>query len=568
MRIAPWSIAGLLALAAVGSSVDSAGDSAGAAQAAEPADLVLHSGVVHTLEASRPRAQAVAARDGAIVFVGSTAEARLLIGPKTRVVDLGGRPLYPGFIDAHGHLANFARTLLQVDLVGSRSYGDVIDRVRAEAAALPPGTWIEGRGWDQNDWPEKAFPNHRALSAAVSEHPVVLTRVDGHALLVNAAAMRAAGVGRDARFPGEGGRILLDADGEPTGVFVDSAMSLVRRHVPPTSQADLRRGVQRAIAELHEHGVTAIHDAGVGTETIRLYEEMAADGEFDLRNYVMVRGDPGTLGEWLPPGPVEDLGGHGRITVRSIKLSADGALGSRGAALLEDYDDEPGNRGLEVTSGAYVQEVAVRALGSGFQLCVHAIGDRANRFVLDAFEAALEAQPRVDHRFRVEHAQILSPRDVPRFAELGVIPSMQAQHQTSDMDWALERVGAERAKGAYAWRWLLDTGVIVAGGSDFPVEVPDPIAAYHAAVARQDSADRPEGGWYPEQRMSRGEALAHLTVWPAFAGFAEDRLGSIRPGKRADLVVLSRDLVSCPFEEIEGVRVDLTIFDGRVVYEH
>ncbi|MFQ5750240.1 MAG: amidohydrolase, partial [Planctomycetota bacterium] len=419
---------------------------------------------------------------------------------------------------------------------------------------------------DQNDWAGTGFPDHHLLSAAVPRNPVAVTRIDGHALLANAAAMEAASITVQTKDPG-GGRILRDASGNPTGVFVDAAAALIRRVVPPDPPARLREGIRLAIEELHRYGVTGIHDAGVSPATIDLYARMARAGEFDLRDYVMISATADSLDRWLPKGPVADLTGDGRITVRAIKMVADGALGSRGAALLEDYADEPGNAGLETESRDHIEAVAERALRSGFQLCVHAIGDRGNRNVLDAFEAALKKVPVADHRFRIEHAQVLHPEDLPRFAKLGVIPSMQAQHQTSDMYWAGRRLGPSRTLGAYAWRSLLDSGVVIPGGSDFPVEKPDPLAAYHAAVSRQDARNWPAGGWHPEQRMTRAEALAHLTIWPAYASFSEARLGSLRSGKLADLVVLSADLETIPVEELESVRVELTLFDGRLVYE-
>ncbi len=531
----------------------------------EKADLLFLHGRVHTLEIARPLAQALAVKGDRILFVGSDAEALVLKGEKTRVIDLDGRSLYPGFTDAHGHLAGLGHALLTVDLVGTRSYREVVERVARRAADRKPGEWIQGRGWDQNDWAETGFPDHRLLSAAVSRNPVAVTRIDGHALLANAAAMEAAGITAETKDP-EGGRIVRDAAGNPTGVFVDAATALIRRMVPPDPPDRLREGIRLAIEELHRYGVTGIHDAGVPPATIDLYASMARAGEFDLRDYVMISASPESLDRWLPKGPVADLTGDGRITVRAIKMVADGALGSRGAALLEDYSDDPGNAGLETETREHIEGVAERALRAGFQLCVHAIGDRGNRNVLDAFEAALKKVPVADHRFRIEHAQILHPVDLPRFAELGVIPSMQAQHQTSDMYWAGRRLGPTRVLGAYAWRSLLDTGVVIPGGSDFPVERPDPLAAYHAAVSRQDARNWPAGGWHPEQRMTRAEALAHLTIWPAYASFAEDRLGSLRPGKLADLVVLSADLESTPVPELESIRVELTVFDGRPVY--
>lgn len=537
-----------------------------AAQETTSVRLILHNGHIHTLENSQPTAQAVAIEGKHLVFVGSNREALLYKNDSSLVLDLEGQHVYPGFVDSHAHLVGQSRLLRDVNLVGSRSYEEVIERIARRAPQQPAGSWIEARGWDQNDWPITEFPHHSPLSLKVNDHPVVATRIDGHALLANAAAMQAAGITREVEDP-PGGRILRDAEGEPTGVFVDTAMGLIRRAIPPPPEQVVRDSIELAIQDLHRRGITGMHDAGVGTQMIELFAKMDRAGDFLLRNYIMIRGDQQTLDHWLPKGPQDDLTGTGHLSVRSIKLSADGALGSRGAALLEDYSDEPGHKGLITTHPQYVQQVAERALQAGFQLCVHAIGDRANREVLDAFERALENYPRADHRLRVEHAQILHPQDIPRFAELGVIPSMQAQHQTSDMYWAERRLGSTRILGAYAWRSLLDTGVIIPGGSDFPVEAPEPLAAFRAAIARVDENSWPAGGWYPAERMHREEALAHMTLWPAQASFAEARLGSIRAGKLADLVVLNADLKQVEVRAIDAMKVLYTIFDGKIVYQ-
>ncbi|MBC8329646.1 MAG: amidohydrolase [Planctomycetes bacterium] len=532
----------------------------------EPADLVLWGGPIHTAEAGQPRVQALAIRGGRFVYCGDEDGLEAYIGPGTRRIDLAGRTLLPGLADGHAHLLGIGAALERVDLVGTASYEEVVARAVAGAAQLPPDAWLLGRGWDQNDWADTAFPSHQALSAALPDRPAVLTRVDGHALLANAAAMKAAGVTRMTPDP-PGGRILRGADGEPSGVFVDTAESLVQRAVPPPDAGATVRWASRAIQELHRRGITSFHDAGVGQETIDALSGLAARGRFALRWHVMLNGsDAALLADWFARGPAADLDGDGRIAVRSVKLYVDGALGSRGAALHEDYSDEPGNRGLVITPGERIQEITEAALRAGFQVGVHAIGDRGNTLVLDAYEAALEAVPVQDPRLRVEHAQVLRRADAERFARLGVIPAMQAQHQTSDMPWAEERLGPERVRGAYAWRWLLDSGVIVCGGSDAPVERLDPLAAFRAAVARVDADGAPAGGWHPEQRMDREEALLHLTLWPAFAAFREADLGSIAVGKRADLVLLSGDPMTAPVAEFDAIEVEMTIFGGRVVF--
>ena len=535
---------------------------------AQEADLILTGGRVYTADAARPSAQAVAVRGDRIVFVGSDQEALVLRGPRTRVVELAGRTLIPGMIDSHGHLSGLGNALRTVDLVGTRSLDAIVERVAGRAAQLPAGTWVTGRGWDQNDWADTRFPVHARLSAAVPNHPVLLTRIDGHAVFVNERALQLARIGRDTPDP-EGGRILRDASGEATGVLIDNAMSLVYRALPNATRAENREGVRLAVRELNRLGLTGVHDAGVACDEIELYEEMARARELTVRNYVMVAGEASAcLDRMLKAGPRDNVDGSHLLGIRAIKLSADGALGSRGARLLEPYSDEPAQLGRETTAPQVIRDIAVRALQRGFQLNVHAIGDGANRLTLDAFEAALRQVPKADHRFRIEHAQILHAHDIPRFAELGVIPSMQAVHQSSDMYWAENRLGWTRLLGAYAWRSLLNTGVIIAGGSDFPVESPNPLFSFQAAVTRQDARGWPEGGWLPQQRMTREEALRHLTIWPAYASFREQLLGSITVGKLADLVVLSQDIMTIPAQDIDDTRVDLTVVGGKIVFEH
>jgi predicted amidohydrolase YtcJ len=542
------------------------GGCAHAQQAAQtPADLVVTDARIYTVDANRPVAEAMAIRDGRVLFVGSVQGALSHRGPATRVIELQGRTVIPGMIDAHAHLPGLGSALRTVDLVGTRSYDEVVARVAARARELPVGTWVVGRGWDQNQWGDTRFPSHEALSRAVPDHPVYLTRVDGHAALVNAAALRSAGLTAATTDP-DGGRIERAADGAPAGVLVDAAMGLVSSRIPAAPRSEQVTAIRAAVAEVNRWGLTGMHDAGVDAGTIDIYEELARAGDFNLRNYVMIRSDDATLERYFRRGPQSGLY-DGRIWIRSIKISADGALGSRGAALLEPYSDEAHHSGLVLTSPERVREVAGRALRAGFQLNTHAIGDRANRFVLDAYEQALAETPRADHRFRVEHAQILHPQDIPRFAALDVIPSMQASHQTSDMYWAERRVGSTRLLGAYAWRSLLDLGVPIPNGSDFPVEAVNPLISFHSSVTRQDADAYPAGGWYPAQRMTREEALRSMTIWPAYAAFQEDVLGSLTPGKYADFVVLDRDIMRVAPEEILGTRVLATYLGGRAVYE-
>jgi predicted amidohydrolase YtcJ len=532
---------------------------------AGPADLIVVNARVYTVDDGHPMVTALAVKDGRFLFAGSESEVRTLASPRTRVVDAHGNVVIPGMVDAHAHLLGLGTSLRDVQLAGSRSYDEVIARVVERAKTAKPGEWVLGRGWDQNLWPDKKFPTHEALSRAVPDNPVVLTRIDGHARLANAAAMRAARVTAATRDP-EGGRIERFPDGSPTGVFVDNANSLVDRAIPDLTTAQETDAILAAVAETNKWGLIGIHDAGVSKGTIDIYESLARNGRFNLRNYVLVAGDTADVNHYTAIGPRSALY-NGHVWVRAIKLYADGALGSRGAALLEPYSDDPQNTGLLVTPPAELQRIATLALRRGFQVGVHAIGDRGNRIVLDAYEAALKAVPTADHRFRIEHSQVISPQDIPRFAKLGVIPSMQASHQTSDMRWAESRVGPERIKGAYAWRSLLNTGVIIPDGSDFPVEQVNPLISFHSAVSRQDETNWPEGGWYPAQAMTRAEALKAMTIWPAYAAFQEKLMGSITPGKYADFVILDRDIMTVPASEILGTHVVSTWIGGKQVYE-
>jgi predicted amidohydrolase YtcJ len=535
------------------------------------ADLVLVNGKIYTVDNARPMASALAVRGGRLLFVGSDAEARALATASTQVIDLNSKTVIPGIIDAHTHLLGLGDMLRRVNLAGSASYDEVIERVKSWAKDVKPDEWILGRGWDQTRWQSKEFPTNDALSRAFPNNPVVLERVDGHAYLVNAKAMELARVSSSTADP-EGGRIIRLASGAPTGVLVDNAMDLIDRSIPVPTRAVIRKAILAAIAECNRWGLTGVHDAGVQPDTIGIYEELAKAGNYNLRNYVMLA-DPGAPGSatasrnpYLLRGPQSALY-DGHLWIRAIKLYADGALGSRGAALLAPYADEPANSGLLRSRPEYIRTWAEAGLRRGFQVNVHAIGDRGNRIVLDGFESALRTAPTANHRFRIEHAQVLSPEDIPRFAKLGVIPSMQPTHQTSDMRWAETRVGPQRIRGAYAWRSLLNTGVVIPSGTDFPVEEVNPLLTFHAAVTRQDPTNWPEGGWHPEQKMTREEALQSMTIWPAYAGFQEPMLGSLTPGKYADFVVLDRDIMRIPDTEILGTRVVSTWIGGKRVYE-
>ena len=536
--------------------------------ASEAADLVLKNAVVHTVDSKRPRAEAVAVRGNRIVAVGSTAALQAFVGPKTRVLDLRGRTVVPGFDDSHAHMLGIGFARLDVDLVGTRSYAEVVERVARALKGRPAGEWVRGRGWHEGKWDAPApgavrgFPTHDALSAVSPDNPVVLERADGHAVLANAKAMATRGITRETKAPA-GGEIVRNGGGEATGVFVDNAERLVA--LPERSPDDVRRALELAMDECLAKGVTSLTDAGAGTDVVGLYKEAAAAGTLRTRLYVMAAGLPTMKALGRP-----EVGlGSGMLTVRAVKLYADGALGSRGAALLEPYADDPGNSGLLVTPPEGILEAARFALAHGFQVGTHAIGDRANRVVLDAYEKAFRESPAAkDPRFRVEHAQTLDAADIPRFGRLGVLAAMQGIHCPSDRPWAPKRLGEARVtEGAYVWRKLLDAGARILNGTDAPVEDVSPIRNFHASVTRQDASGQPPGGFDPDQKLTRAEALRTMTLDAAHGSFAETEKGSIEAGKLADLVVLSQDILAVPDDALVGTDVLVTIVDGKILYE-
>ena len=536
-----------------------------AAQASDaPADLIVSAQTIHTVESANPSVTAFAVRNGRFIYAGSLDGALGLRGSKTEVIDFGNATILPGLIDAHMHLTSVGQALHEVDLYHVTSFDEIVRRTVA-FSKTSPDSWITGEGWDQNLWPGQAFPTHEALSAALPNRPVLLERVDGHAILVNAEAMRVAHVTRATPDP-VGGRILRDALGNPTGVFIDNAMGLIFDVVPAPSHEQLVRWARAACSEANRFGVTAIGEANTTGAALAALEELARTNELPIRIHTMLSDDPDLIATHLAKGPVHGAY-DGRLSVRAIKMFSDGALGSRGAALLQPYTDDPANSGLLRITQGHITDVATRALAHGFQTCVHAIGDRGNRTVLDAYEAALRTVSRHDYRLRIEHAQVLSPQDIPRFKALGIIPSMQTTHQISDMGWAQDRLGPDRIKGAYAWRSLLDTGVIIANGTDAPVEPVNTLRTFHSAISRQNSENLPAGGWYPAQRMNRDEALRSMTIWAAHANFSEDTIGSIAPGKYADFVVMDQDWMKVAPESIMQTRIHATYSSGRKVYD-
>ncbi len=513
----------------------------------------------------KAQTSSILVRDGKVAFVGAPEAARRKAG-NARILDLAGRFVFAGWADAHGHLEGLGDALEIADLRGAGSAGEAARRMAAKAAGFPAGAWAQGRAWDQNLWAGQQFPDAKDLDAAVSDRPAVAQRVDGHAIWVNTKALEAAAIGPGTPDP-PGGRILRRADGTPSGVLVDHAAQLVRRVMPEPSPADRERRLTAAARACARVGLTEVQDAsGYGPESIAALERIASRGDLPIRVYATVSPDERLLAEALRKGMRI---GHGAdfLTVRAIKGYADGALGSRGAALLEDYSDEPGKRGLLVTSPERLDAVALEARKNGWQLWIHAIGDRGNRIGLDAFRKAAAAVPKAPpggDRPRIEHAQVVAPADIPRFAAENVIASMQPTHATSDMPWAEQRVGPGRIRGAYAWRSLKRTGARLAGGSDFPVESENPLLGFYAAVTRQDLSGNPPGGWRPQERLTREEALALFTTDAAYAAFEEDRRGRIAPGYEADLTVLAQDPMTVPAREIPTIAAPLVIVGGKV----
>jgi hypothetical protein len=535
------------------------------AQAPAP-DLILHHARIYTALDAHPEAAALAIRGDRLVAVGSDAEILALEGPATRVLDLAGRTVVPGLTDAHGHFTNLGSSLQRLDFRGLKSYDEVVALVKRRAAAARPGEWILGRAWDQNLWPDTSFPTHEKLDAAAPNNPVYLTRVDGHAGLANARAMQLAGVMRATEAPA-GGRLIRDAAGSPSGVFIDGAQRLIGEKIPPESDAQLDEQILLADKECRRLGLTMVHDAGNTKRAIDAYKRLADAGTLQTRIYAMARGSLAELAPFFKAGPIANYH-HYHVIVRAIKIVADGALGSRGAAMLEDYSDEPGNKGLLTTPPDEVYAQTLAASKAGFQTCIHAIGDRANREVLDVFARVQKEVPGSKNlRMRDEHAQILSPQDIPRFAQLGIVASMQPTHCTSDMPWVPARIGQKRTTdGAYVWQKLMKSGVVLASGSDFPVEQPNPMLGLYAAITRQDVQGNPPGGWAPDQRMTRMEALKSFTINAAYAAHLEKELGTLEAGKLADLVVLSGDVMTEPVKNIPTTTAVRTMIGGRWVY--
>jgi hypothetical protein len=537
-------------------------------EASEPAELVLRGGTILTVDSTGPRAEALAVRDGRIVAVGTEAEVEAFIGEGTEVLELDGATAIPGFVESHAHYMGLGRSTLQLDLTTATTWDEIVEIVAAAVAEAEPGELIEGRGWHQEKWvrtPEPhvdGLPHHDRLSAVSPENPVLLTHASGHATFANARAMELSGIIAETTDPA-GGEIVRDAAGAPIGAFRETASGLLAPARAEADPPDPARVALLAQEEAFANGITSFHDAGTSFGTVDLYRDLVDAGDLKIRLYVMIRADNAELAEKMEDYTLVGYGDH-RLTVRAIKKSIDGALGSHGAWLLEPYADLPSSTGLNTVPPAAVREAAELALRHGWQLAVHAIGDRANRETLDIFEAAYHSADAEDLRWRVEHAQHLHPDDVARFGELGVVAAVQAVHATSDGPWVEAKLGPERtAGGAYVWQDLLRTGAVVSNGTDAPVEDVSPIASYHSSVTRvMGNGER----FYPEQSMSRMEALRSYTLAGAYAAFQEELIGSLVPGKLADITVLDTDLLEASAEEVARARVLTTIVGGDVVY--
>jgi predicted amidohydrolase YtcJ len=547
----------LLALAVIGAV------GAGAAHA----DTVVDNANGYTLNAKGDLVQfsAIAFDDkGRIIAVGASADV-LKKAPNAKRVDLKGRTLLPGLIDAHGHVFGLGQQLTQLDLFHSTSLDGALKSIGEYAKANAGHAWIRGRGWNQENWKLGRFPTAKELDAVVSDRPVWLDRVDSHAGWANSRALALAGITRSTPDP-VGGKIVRDANGDATGVLVDAAQELMTKVLPQQTEAEGRVMLDHALAEMARVGITAVHDAGVDVAQDRIYRAYADSGKLTTRVYGMIAGTDKDFDQLSNKGPVKDYG-NGMYALRAVKLYSDGALGSRGAALIKPYSDDPHSHGLLFHKSADMDKMMAKAMRKGYQVNVHAIGDAGNKQILDLYQKEVKATGTGAQRHRIEHAQVVQPSDIPRFKTLDIIPSMQPTHATSDKNMAETRVGPERIKGAYAWRSFLHQGSRIACGSDFPVESPNPFFGLHAAVTRQDAQGQPVAGWYPNQAMSLKEAFRCFTLDAAYAGHQEKTLGSLEPGKQADFIVIDADLFRMPTYDIHKTGVLETWVGGKQVFK-
>ncbi|MCP4745949.1 MAG: amidohydrolase [Desulfobacteraceae bacterium] len=538
--------------------------------------MVIYNGAIYTMDVQKPIVEAVAVTDGKIVYAGSFKKVRRMIGKETVLTDLQGKTMTPGFIESHGHIFSLGKAKMRHDLAGIKNYQELVNIVENAVSKAAPGEWILGRGWHQSKWDEppglmvRGFQTHHALTAVSPDNPVFLKHASGHAGFANAKAMEIAGVDSETVFTDDG-EIIKDDNKEPTGIFNEAAQKLITKHIPEQpSKEVLRKQLSLALQECVSNGITTFDDAGATGEQIQMYQEFLAQGKLKVRIRAMLDGkDKLLLKQWYDRGPKVNFD-NPFLTIRSIKLISDGALGSRGAWLLEPYTDRQNHYGNNLIRMDKVYEVATDALRYGFQLCVHAIGDRANREVLDQYEKALKENSHIakDHRFRIEHAQHLSAQDIPRFSKLGVIASMQGIHMSSDRPWAIERLGKQRiVEGAYVWQKLLQSATVIINGTDAPVEPINPVACFYALVTRQTLKADPPDGYEADQKMSREQALRSYTLDAAYGGFEENIKGSISVGKLADFTVFSQDIMKVPDDKLLDTTIEYTIINGKIVYK-
>jgi predicted amidohydrolase YtcJ len=536
-----------------------------------PADLLFKNGNIYTVNDARPKAEAVAIKGDRIIFVGSNDEAQKYVGRNTRVIDLGGRTMVPGMTDAHHHLSGVGFREMTLNLEGINNLEDFLVKVKERVVQKKPGEWVTGRGWIETFWTPPVFPTRWDLDKVAPDNPVFLDRADGHGAVANSAALKIAGVDKTTPSP-FGGEISKEKQsGEPNGMLLDAAQDLVQSHIPGTTAAEAERAIILGVNRDVALGWTQVQDPGGSYAEVALMEKLYEEGKIKLRIYKALSAPGREADRLLSEGPI--VGKYGNhLTVRALKLYADGSLGSRSAALLQPYSDKPDTSGFLTIKEEALQPVLQEALRKGIQIETHAIGDRGNRFILDQYEKAMNAVPKAqwkikEPRWRVEHSQIVNPADIPRFAMLGIIPSMQASHAIGDLHFAPSRLGIARLAGAYAWQSFIKSGSIVPGGSDAPVERGEPMIEFYAAVARKDLKGFSGEGWHPEEAVSREQALRMFTVWPAYAAFEEKLRGSIEPGKLADFTVLSADIMKIPETEILKTRCMMTVIGGEIVYE-
>ncbi len=543
-------------------------------QEKEKADLVIHNGPIYSVDVNDAQVEAVAVKEGKIWKVGSYKEVIKFSGEETQWIDLKGKTMFPGFIEGHAHIMGIGANLMNLDLMGTTSYTEIANIVAAKAKTLPEGDWIIGRGWHQDKWNNEAersfkgFPSNDLLNDLVPNHPVYLTHASGHLGLANAKAMEILGFDGQTADP-DGGEIFKGFDGQPTGIFNETAHTNARTRIPKPSAQWLETSLKQSIDHILANGITSFHEAGSGASGVELYHKLLRRDELKIRLYVMLSGDDeDLLSDYFAKGIFMDS--LHRLTIRSVKLYADGALGSRGAWLLKAYSDAPGKFGHNVRDMEALDKLTLAATQAGFQVCTHAIGDRGNREVLDMYARAFEIYPekKVNSRYRIEHAQHISSQDLIRFKELGVIPAMQSIHMASDRPWAIDRLGQERIdEGAYVWQKLLEQGTPIVNGSDAPVEPINPLASFYAAVSRMTLKGTPEGGYEPSQKMSRRQALKSYTIDAAYGAFEEDIKGSIEVGKLADFTILDQDIMAIEENEILKTQVAMTIVGGKVLFE-